>query len=166
MNFKKRKVKASVFSGLPAFSKMLVKRMNDSNYLDDFEPVELCNLEYTPERGSTIDPHLDDSWIWGERLVTLTLLSDTKHTMTSDCQPDVEVIIPLHRRSLVIVQGAARHEWMHAIKRVDITQRRLAMTFRELTPEFRQGGQNEVLGRELLQIAASFGGLSVGTKCT
>ena len=159
-------MKASVFTGLPAFSKMLVKRMNNNKQLEDFEPVELCNLEYTPERGSTIDPHFDDSWIWGERLVTLTLLSDTKHTMTSDSQPDTEVIIPLPRRSLVIVQGEARHDWKHAIKRADITKRRLAMTFRELTPEFLQGGENEAIGQELLQIAASFSGIAVGTNCT
>lgn len=33
--------------------------------LEDFRPVEQCNLDYSPERGSAIDPHLDDAWLWG-----------------------------------------------------------------------------------------------------
>lgn len=45
--------------------------------LRGFRPAELCNLDYSPARGSAIDPHMDDDWIWGERLVTLNLLSPT-----------------------------------------------------------------------------------------
>lgn len=32
-------------------------------FLDQtFEPVEQCHLEYTPDRGSGIDAHIDDPW--------------------------------------------------------------------------------------------------------
>ncbi|KAI4790677.1 hypothetical protein KUCAC02_034476 [Chaenocephalus aceratus] len=68
VNFKKRKVRLSTFSGLPAVSRALVLRMQSDASLEDFRPVEQCNLEYLPQRGSSIDPHLDDSWLWGERL--------------------------------------------------------------------------------------------------
>lgn len=54
----------------------------NGNKFKDFFPVELCNLEYVPERGSAIVPHLDDSWLWGERLVLLNLESETKMTFT------------------------------------------------------------------------------------
>ena len=82
MNFKKQKVRLSSFSGLPAVSRSLVLRMQSEASLEDFRPVEQCNLEYLPQRGSSIDPHLDDSWLWGERLVTVNMLSDTTLTMS------------------------------------------------------------------------------------
>ena len=63
------------FQGLPAISKALVERMVREPVLAGFQPVEQCNLDYHPERGSSIDPHLDDSWLWGERLVTINMLS-------------------------------------------------------------------------------------------
>ena len=43
--------------------------------------MELCNLWYDPQRGAAIDPHKDDAWLWGERLVTLNLLTDTAYSM-------------------------------------------------------------------------------------
>ncbi|VDP94903.1 unnamed protein product [Echinostoma caproni] len=42
-----------------------------------FDAVELCNLEYTSDRGACIVPHLDDVWLWGDRLITLNLCSPT-----------------------------------------------------------------------------------------
>jgi len=44
--------------------------------------VELCNLNYSPHLGSCIDPHFDDSWLWGERLVTLNLKGSTVLTFS------------------------------------------------------------------------------------
>ena len=166
VNFKKKRLKTSVFTGLPYFSKVLVDRMKRSDVLEDFEPVELCNLEYDSERGSAIASHFDDFWLWGERLVTLNMLTETKHTMTIDSRPHIEVLITLPPRSLVVVQGSARHQWKHAIKRADIIGRRVATTFRELTAEFLQGGENESVGRELLELSATFKGLAVGCNGT
>ena len=83
VNFKRQKVKLGSFNGLPPFSERLVKRMqSEMEELRVFTPVELCNLDYSPERGSAIDAHMDDSWIWGERLVTLNLLSSTYLTFS------------------------------------------------------------------------------------
>ncbi len=130
--------------------------------LKDFLPVELCNLEYVPDRGSAIDPHFDDFWLWGERLVTLNLLSETVLTMTHDDHPNIEVAIVIPPRSLIVVYGPARYEWKHGIKRQDIKARRLAMTFREFTPEFMTGGEQEKVGKEVLDTALSFEGVAVG----
>lgn len=86
VNFKRQKVKLGSFNGLPPFSEGLVKRMqSEVAELRGFTPVELCNLDYSPVRGSAIDPHMDDDWIWGERLVTLNLLSPTYLTFSNSC---------------------------------------------------------------------------------
>ena len=156
MNFKRQKVKLGAFNGLPLFSKPLVARIRN-DVAADFNPVELCNLEYVPERGSSIDPHLDDSWLWGERLVTLNLLAATILTFTSS-HTSTEVHVPLPRRSLVVVRDHARYHWQHAIKRRHILSRRLAITLRELSSEFLPGGTEEETGRKILQVASRFDG--------
>ncbi|KAM4699102.1 alpha-ketoglutarate-dependent dioxygenase alkB homolog 4 [Discoglossus pictus] len=84
VNFKKQKLKIGNFTGLPSFSQVLWQRMKQHKALEGFMPVEQCNLDYNSDRGSGIDPHFDDSWLWGERLVSLNLLSQTVLTMTND----------------------------------------------------------------------------------
>lgn len=150
-------MKQGSFSGLPPFSKSLVKRAQklEPGGLANFIPVELCNLEYVPERGSSIDPHLDDSWLWGEHLVTINLLSDTYLTFTNHLE---KLLVPLLRCSLVIVLGGARHCWKHSISREHIVHRRLGITLRELSSTFLPGGEQEELGKELLLIASTYAG--------
>lgn len=161
VNFKKRKLKEKNFTGLPQFSKVLVERLwSMVPTLSDFQPVELCNLEYVPHRGSSIDPHFDDFWVWGDRLVTLNLLSQSTLTF-SDEGYNTEVSVPMPRRSLIIVRGPARYNWKHAIKRQDIVSRRIAITLRELAQEFCEGGENHSVGSELIKTALSFQGKSL-----
>ncbi|XP_037362780.1 alpha-ketoglutarate-dependent dioxygenase alkB homolog 4 [Talpa occidentalis] len=190
VNFRKQKLKTAGFSGLPSFSRELVQRMSLYPVLEGFQPVEQCNLDYCPERGSAIEPHLDDTWLWGERLVSLNLLSPTVLSMSREtpgslllgldptgfpeplvegvmapsrsvlCQ-EVEVAVALPRRSLLVLSGAARHQWKHAIHRRDIGARRVCTTFRELSAEFCSGGRQQELGQELLQLSLSFQGRPV-----
>ena len=186
MNFKRQKVKIGSFNGLPPFSKWIVKRMQDSvERLKDFTPVELCNLDYSPERGSAIDPHMDDDWLWGERLVTLNLLSHTyltfspslsvrprqaqtsssHHTSSTDQPLLLCVCVPLPQRSLVIVQGSSRYHWQHAIHREHICSRRLATTVRELTVDFMPGGKFfDDVGRDILETASRFDGTPINFR--
>lgn len=81
MNFKKKKVKIGEFKGFPKFTENILHKFKNLSELSDFKPVELCHLEYAPERGSSIDPHVDDFWLWGERLVTINLNSSTVLTL-------------------------------------------------------------------------------------
>ena len=171
MNFKRQKVKLGSFSGLPPFSEWIVKRMqNDVECLKDFIPVELCNLDYSPERGSAIDPHVDDDWLWGERLVTLNLLSHTYLTFSpppcsQNSSTHLRVCIPLPQRSLVIVQSSSRYQWQHSIRREHICSRRLATTLRELTIEFMPGGKLfDEIGKDILETASSFDGTPVNFR--
>lgn len=164
VNFKKRKLKQDNFTGLPQFSKVLVERMwSMVPALSDFQPVELCNLEYVPDRGSSIDPHFDDFWVWGDRLVTLNLLSESTLTFSHSAY-NTEVAVPMPRRSLIIVSGPSRYKWKHAIKRQDIVSRRIAITLRELAQEFCEGGKSCSVGNELIKTALTFQGKSVPSQ--
>ena len=63
--------------------------------IQGFEPVEVNVLEYKEEKGSNIAPHMDDLWLWGERIFGLNLLSDTVMTFTKD---NIEIEFPVKRR--------------------------------------------------------------------
>ncbi|KAF0023028.1 alpha-ketoglutarate-dependent dioxygenase alkB homolog 4 [Scophthalmus maximus] len=168
VNFKKRKVRMGGFSGLSSLSQKLVLRMQREPSLAGFQPVEQCNLDYHPQRGAAIDPHLDDSWLWGERLVTVNMLSSTTLTMSLEqglpelgLEGEVHVAVHLPRKSLVALYAEARHRWKHAIRREDVRERRVCSTYRELSAEFSPGGQKAELGAQLLNIALSFQGAPV-----
>ncbi|NXP50415.1 ALKB4 dioxygenase, partial [Heliornis fulica] len=91
VNFKKQRMRAGSFTGLPSFSKKIVAQMKACSVLGGFLPVEQCNLDYMPERGSAIDPHFDDWWLWGERLVSLNLLSKTVLSMSCDSEAGIQL---------------------------------------------------------------------------
>ena len=197
-NFKKRKVKNGPFRGFPACSRFVQDRFSHCPLLAGYCAVEQCSIEYRPETGAAIEPHIDDCWIWGERIVQLNLLSDTALTcvpyrdqqlkyskynladvatypslvdQTSQnlvCDPlreelvgcpyefsrqfaeeNIAVKIPLPARSLLIMWGQARYEWEHGILREDITERRMVIAYRELTPPYLLGGREQDLGEEI-----------------
>lgn len=166
VNFKKKKLSLEKFQGLPAYMRSIWERLQHSvAQLSDFIAIELCNLEYDSSRGSSIEPHFDDFWVWGERLVTLNYLSDTILTLTypqgTDCEKEeleeVEVRIRMRRRTLLVLSADARTKWLHCIKRKDIRGRRIATTWREFSPEFLPGGTAfEPVGREVLSIASKY----------
>lgn len=167
VNFKRCKVKLGGFSGLPGFSAALVQEMRAQvEELVGFVPVEVCNLEYQPERGAAIAPHMDNSWIWGDRLVTLNLLSHSTLTfstaqdhMSSHTPLTRQVEVYMPRRSLIVVSGNARYQWQHSIQRGHVTHRRIAVTLRELSAEFSPNGPNYMsLGKCLLETAALYTG--------
>ena len=72
-----------------------------------------------------------------------------------------EILVTMPRRSLVIVGGEARYQWNHAIHRIHISHLRMAMTLREMTPEFLAGGVRESNGTALIDIANTYEGTVV-----
>lgn len=138
VNFLARRVSIGNFRGFPEFARNILMRTQNDNpdLLVDFKPVEFCILEYTPERGSYIRPHFDDKWVWGDRLITVNLLSDTVLRLTREFNiPPYEIIIKMPARSLIVIYGEARYNWLHSIKKNDITSRRIAMTWREFSDD-------------------------------
>lgn len=140
INFLAQKASLGNFQGFPKFSKKLVDRMTQrfSDLMKDFIPVEFCILEYTPNRSSYIRPHYDDKWAWGDRLITVNLLSDTSLRLTREFNtPPLEISVKMPARSLVVISNEARYDWLHSINRYDIKSRRIAMTWREFGDEIR-----------------------------
>ncbi|CAH2010010.1 unnamed protein product [Acanthoscelides obtectus] len=86
-NFKKRKLRLGDFKGFPETTKFVQEKFEKIPIMKGFQTIEQCSLEYTPERGASIDPHIDDCWIWGERIVTVNLLSDSVLTMSYNDKP-------------------------------------------------------------------------------
>ena len=64
--------------------------------------------------------------------------------------------VPMPRRSLLILWGRARYAYEHRILREDIAERRLCITYRELTPPFLEGGKYDAVGKEILEMASHF----------
>lgn len=138
INFLGRKMRIADFGGFPPFAKDLFDRMSvdNSKVMNGFVPVEFCILEYTPERGSYIRAHYDDTWAWGDRLITVNLLSDTVLRLTKEYYiPPYEIVIRMPARCLVVIYDEARYDWHHSIKKYDIKSRRIAMTWREFSDE-------------------------------
>lgn len=70
------------FRGFPEFTKFIQDRLQTVPILKGFQTIEQCSLEYDPLKGASIDPHIDDCWIWGERVVTVNCLSDSILTLS------------------------------------------------------------------------------------
>ncbi|XP_054000359.1 alpha-ketoglutarate-dependent dioxygenase alkB homolog 4 [Hylaeus anthracinus] len=81
-NFKKKKLRLGSFDGFPKSTHFVQQKFLEVPILKDFQTVEQCTLEYDPLRGASIDPHIDDCWVWGERIVTVNVMGDSVLTMT------------------------------------------------------------------------------------
>jgi alkylated DNA repair protein alkB family protein 4 len=164
INFKKQTIKTKYFTGMPMYSKTLIERLQSHRILKDFQSVELCNLDYHSQRGSHIDPHIDDTWIWGERLITINLLSNTILSLIPKDKDATKIIyIPLPRRWMIVLYGDARYEYKHAIQRQHIQDRRIAVTFRELTRKDEKFyEENKELYEKIIRIGKRYTGISVG----
>lgn len=184
-NFKKRRLRVGEFNGFPCNTRFIQEtKFPLEPWLKDFQTVEQCTLEYDPNRGASIDPHIDDCWVWGERIVTVNVLGDSVLTMTpylgstekynledvrkyapksyekffrlneQSTQEDSVFRLPMPQGSLMILYGAARYKWEHCVLRDDITSRRVCLAYRELTPPYLENPSEEV--EEILRRAKNF----------
>lgn len=65
VNFKKKKLRTECFQGFSEYAEEVVRsRLNDFDIIKDFKIVEECFLEYDMTRGSHIEAHIDDCWLW------------------------------------------------------------------------------------------------------
>ncbi|KAI6241497.1 hypothetical protein M3Y99_00307700 [Aphelenchoides fujianensis] len=139
-----------VFPTTPTSSSTVWPLLDEQKF-GHYEPFELCNLEYENERQSAIELHQDDMWIWGNRLISLNLISDSVMTFESQ-ERNALVFVPMPRRSLLFFCDDARYQWKHGIFPHHIEKRRIALTMREAGVEFQEGGElHEKFGKELLE---------------
>jgi len=175
-NFKKRRLQLGSFSGFPATTKFVQEKFSKVDILKEYQTIEQCSLEYDPQNGASIDPHIDDCWIWGERIVTVNLLSDSFLTLVpyrgdmkrynlelapeqfKSCvnSSDVAVRVPMPRRSLLVLYGEARYSWEHMVLREDIKERRVCLAYREFTPPYLPGGTSDFKSKEVFEKAKLF----------
>merc|ERR1712187_402837 len=91
-------------------------------------------LRYESDRGANHALHVDDTWLWGERIIGISLRGEAVFTFYEP-QSGTMVRVPLPRRSAYVLSGNVRYDWQHGIMAEDIEGERIALTFRELTPE-------------------------------
>lgn len=153
---------------MPSYSKFLIESLDRISQLEGFVAVELCNLKYEPSRAACIDPHFDDFWLWGDRLITFNLMSNTILTLTPGPEiekkfEDCQIFLPLARRCVIVLFSDARNKWLHSIKRSHIKSTRLAITLRELSDEFKFEEKHKIAKKIIEKISLTFRGVSVGT---
>ncbi|XP_017152391.1 alpha-ketoglutarate-dependent dioxygenase alkB homolog 4 [Drosophila miranda] len=173
-NFKKRKLQVGTFAGFPKSTEYVQRRFDEVPLLRNFQTIEQCSLEYEPSKGASIDPHVDDCWIWGERVVTVNCLGDAVLTLTvyeeqqagkynldlvADYENDLlepllpekqlsaykgKVLrIPMPNLSLIVLYGPARYQFEHSVLREDVVERRVCIAYREFTPMYIAGADQE-----------------------
>ncbi|KAG8343377.1 alpha-ketoglutarate-dependent dioxygenase alkB 4-like protein [Trypanosoma vivax] len=149
-NFKKRKLKKGDGNGMPIQLKDIITRVNQfisNETMKRYQTIEVSVLEYSTKCGSSIDPHIDDTWLWGDRIGGLNLLEDVVLTLVDSKGTVATVFVP--RRSFFLLSGESRYNWMHGIRSEDIKSRRISMTFREFA-------DNLEVDERLLQDILSF----------
>ena len=145
MNFRKRKMNAKGFDGLPRYAHWLEARLRvraaDAGLRAALVPwvtTDAFVLRYLEAECSNLDPHVDDLWAYGELIVDLSLESDGWLTfLDRDPQDGIDgafrcVRVPAPARSLVALFGAARTRWCHGVSYRDIEGRRTSITLRTL----------------------------------
>ncbi|OAD56671.1 putative alpha-ketoglutarate-dependent dioxygenase ABH4 [Eufriesea mexicana] len=86
----KRKLQLGSFNGFPKSTQFVQQKFSEVPILNNFQTIEQCTLEYDPLRGASIDPHIDDCWIWGERIVTVNIMGNSVLTMSPYHGPDTK----------------------------------------------------------------------------
>lgn len=121
--------------------------------LNYFTIHEIGNLRYCKELGSHIEPHIDDAWIWGDRIVGFNIFGEAQLTFLifKDSLFDsfiensledrkeikkrikLEINIPLKSNMMYIMSGSSRYNWFHEVKPHSIKSERVVITCREFT---------------------------------
>ncbi len=83
--------------------------------------------EYTP--GVGIGQH-SDSCAFGPYVATVSLLSDTTMRFRPTYGSPHVTLVPLPRRSAIVMTGPSRAPWTHEIVGSDVRSRRISVTFR------------------------------------
>ncbi|RNF08869.1 alkylated DNA repair protein alkB like protein 4 [Trypanosoma conorhini] len=133
-NFKKRKLNTSGVIGMPKELESIMKRIQlvvRQLTMKEYHIVEVSALEYTNANSSSIDPHIDDTWLWGNRIGGLNLLEDTVMTFVNSEGAAVDVFLP--RGAFFLLSNVSRYDWLHGIRLENIKKRRISFTFREFS---------------------------------
>lgn len=148
-NFKKRRVKLGGYTGFPEQLGPLIRRVMDvvsAKTESEYWPVQVSCLDYVFEGRSNLDPHIDDTWLWGDRVVGVCLVSDCVMSFLTSGQthalaPPVDCVatpsvnatvdaavtphgdnivfhlkVLLPRRCCFWIRRESRYSWLHGIE--------------------------------------------------
>ncbi|KAK7199913.1 2OG-Fe(II) oxygenase superfamily [Novymonas esmeraldas] len=135
-NFKKKKLKPADVPAMPrAFQPIFaaISSTTEQCTRRPFHVAEVSVLEYTEGNMSNFDPHVDDTWLWGDRIAGLNLNEASAMTFVNQSGECCDVYFP--RRSFFLMSGDCRYRWMHGIRPEHVHGRRISLTFRELSEE-------------------------------
>lgn len=119
---------------LPRWAHGLIEKLLRDELTDE-KPNQLIINEYEPGQG--ISPHIDDQTLFGDVVISISLLSACLMDFTRSARKKLSLL--LEPRSAVVLSGDSRHKWEHSIapRKMDIIEgermkrgRRISLTFR------------------------------------
>ncbi len=138
-DYRARKVNYDMRIGeLPAWLEKLSEKLHQDGYISEVADQVIIN-EYKPGQG--IASHIDCEPCFKGTIVSLSLGSGCVMNFTNKSDKTKKVPVWLTPRSLVVLSGEARHEWLHGIsaRKSDMwygekheRQRRVSLTFRKV----------------------------------
>ena len=141
-DYKARKVDRDMRIGeLPEWLKRLSHQLHKDRYMPEVADQVIVN-EYLPGQG--ISSHIDCEPCFEDTIVSLSLGSGCVMNFTNKFDKTKKIPVWLAPRSLVVLSGAARHDWLHGIvaRKSDVwdgekheRQRRVSLTFRKVIIE-------------------------------
>ena len=138
-DYKARKVNYDMRIGeLPEWLKKLSQKLYEDKHMPEVADQVIVN-EYLPGQG--IASHIDCEPCFEDTIVSLSLGSGCIMDFTNKFDKSEKIPAWLEPRSLVVLRGEARHEWLHGIaaRKSDEwddqkheRQRRVSLTFRKV----------------------------------
>ena len=138
-DYKARRVDMDMHIGeLPEWLKRLSEKLHKDGHMPEVADQVIVN-EYLPGQG--ISSHIDCEPCFEGTIVSLSLGSGCVMNFTNKFDKTKKIPVWLEPRSLVVLSGEARHEWLHGIaaRKTDAwdgqkrdRQRRVSLTFRKV----------------------------------
>ena len=138
-DYRARKVDMDMRIGeLPAWLERLSHKLHKDEYMPEVADQVIVN-EYLPGQG--ISSHIDCEPCFKDTIVSLSLGSGCVMNFTNKFDKTKKIPVWLEPRSLVVLSGEARSEWLHGIpaRKSDVwegqkhdRQRRVSLTFRKV----------------------------------
>jgi alkylated DNA repair dioxygenase AlkB len=137
-DYKARSIDYSMYLGaLPSWALPIANRLYDEKHID-VVPDQLIINEYIPGQG--IANHIDCEPCFGETIISISLGSlCVMDFINPSSKQKIEIM--LEPRSLVVINGDARHKWTHGIsqRKTDVfngtkfeRSLRISLTFRKV----------------------------------
>lgn len=138
-DYRKRKVDMSMHVGrLPNWLERLSQKLHNDGYMPEIADQVIVN-EYLPGQG--ISAHIDCEPCFKDTIVSMSLASSCVMFFTNKLDHTIKIPVLLEPRSIVVLTGQARYEWLHSItaRRYDEWKgnrlergRRVSLTFRKV----------------------------------